>query len=74
MRARTDAGWEFWDRTQAHYLRWDGTAWVSERGLVSSTPVLINSFARVPGTANGYWAVGTTSSYPCPPAQIRIER
>ncbi|MFJ5259556.1 hypothetical protein ACIQAC_03615 [Streptomyces sp. NPDC088387] len=68
------AGWDFWDQTRAHYLRRDGTAWVSERGPLSSTPVLTSSLVRVPGTADGYWAVGTTSSYPYPPAQIRIER
>ncbi|MFD4525446.1 hypothetical protein ACFWP7_16280 [Streptomyces sp. NPDC058470] len=68
------AGWDFWDQTRAHYLRWDGTAWVSERGPVSSSPVVMNSLVRVPGTATDYWAVGTTSSYPYPPAQIRIER
>jgi hypothetical protein len=67
------SGWDFWDQTRAHYLRWDGAAWVSERGPTSTTPVLLSSLARVPGSG-GYWAVGTTSSSPYPPAQIRIER
>ncbi|MFI5679380.1 hypothetical protein [Streptomyces cellulosae] len=68
------AGWDFWDQTRAHYLRWDGTAWVSERGPVSTTPVVMNSLAAVPGSDGGYWAAGTTSSSPYPPAQVRIER
>jgi hypothetical protein len=66
------AGWDFWDQTRAHYLRWDGTAWVSERGPVAATPVVMNSLTSVPGSG-GYWAVGTTSSSPYPPAQVRIE-
>ncbi|MFJ4687974.1 hypothetical protein [Streptomyces sp. NPDC088789] len=68
------AGWDFWDQTRAHHLRWSGTGWVSERGPVASTPVLMNSLVTVPGTASDYWAVGTTSMYPSPPAQLRIER
>ncbi|WP_128377149.1 hypothetical protein [Streptomyces cavernae] len=66
------AGWDFWDETRAHYLRWNGSAWVSERGPTSTTPVLINALARIPGTGE-YWSVGTTSSYPYPPAQVRVE-
>lgn len=68
------SGWDFWDQTRAHYLRWDGAAWVSERGPTAGTPVLISSLVSVPGSGGGYWAVGTTSSSPYPPAQIRIER
>ncbi|WP_409472332.1 hypothetical protein [Streptomyces sp. HC307] len=67
------SGWDFWDQNRAHHLRWDGAAWVSERGAASSAPVVINSLVSVPG-AGGYWGVGTTSSSPYPPAQVRIER
>jgi hypothetical protein len=67
------AGWDFWDQTRAHHLRWSDGSWVSERGPVSTTPVLISALAAVPG-AGGYWAVGTDSSSPYPPAQVRIER
>ncbi|MEU6181599.1 hypothetical protein [Streptomyces coeruleorubidus] len=67
------SGWDFWDQTRAHYLRWDGTAWVSERGPVATTPVVMNTLATVPGS-DGYWAVGTTSPPPSSTAQPRIER
>ncbi|WP_406445758.1 hypothetical protein OHB14_42245 [Streptomyces sp. NBC_01613] len=67
------AGWDFWDQTRAHHLRWDGEAWVSERGPTATTPVLPLALASVPG-AGGYWAVGTTSSSPYPPATVHIER
>jgi len=67
------AGWDFWDQTRAHYLRWDGAAWVSERGPTATTPVLPLALASVPG-AGGYWSVGTTSSSPYPPAQVHIEQ
>lgn len=67
------AGWDFWDQTRAHYLRWDDGAWVSERGPLTSTPVLPIGLASVPG-AGGYWSVGTDSSSPYPPAQVHIER
>ncbi|MET7472885.1 hypothetical protein ABZT17_00785 [Streptomyces sp. NPDC005648] len=67
------AGWDFWDQTRAHYLRWDNGSWVSERGPLSSTPVVPQALATVPGTG-GYWSVGTTSSSPYPPATVRIER
>ncbi|CAL9317593.1 hypothetical protein ABZ568_39880 [Streptomyces olindensis] len=67
------AGWDFWDQTRAHYLRWDGTAWVSERGPLATTPVVMNALAKVPGSG-GYWAVGTTSTSPSPTALPRIER
>jgi hypothetical protein len=67
------SGWDFWDQTRAHHLRWDGTAWVSERGPTATTPVLLAALATVPGSGE-YWAVGTTSSSPYPPAQVRIER
>ncbi|MES5821350.1 hypothetical protein [Streptomyces sp. RG80] len=68
------AGWDFWDQTRAHHLRWSDGSWVSERGPLSTTPVLISALAAVPGAAGGYWAVGTDSSSPYPPAQVRIER
>ncbi|MBG0855515.1 hypothetical protein I2W78_27645 [Streptomyces spinoverrucosus] len=68
------SGWDFWDQNRAHHLRWDGAAWVSERGAASSTPVVISSLVRVPDSADGYWAVGTTSTSPYPPAQVRIEQ
>ncbi|MFB6845221.1 hypothetical protein ACFCXS_10220 [Streptomyces sp. NPDC056373] len=67
------AGWDFWDQTRAHYLRWDGTAWVSERGPVASAPVVMNALAGVPGSG-GYWAVGTTSTSASSAALLRIER
>ncbi|MFC4463317.1 hypothetical protein ACFPH6_01615 [Streptomyces xiangluensis] len=67
------SGWDFWDQTRAHYLRWDGGAWVSERGPSATTPVVVNALAAVPGSG-GYWSAGTTSSSPYPPAQVRIER
>jgi hypothetical protein len=67
------AGWDFWDQTRAHYLRWEGKAWVSERGPLSSMPVLPSGLTSVPG-AGGYWSVGTDSSSPYPPAQVYIER
>ncbi|MFF3706476.1 hypothetical protein [Streptomyces phaeochromogenes] len=66
------AGWDFWDQTRAHYLRWDGAAWVSERGPLATTPVVLNALARIPGTGE-YWSVGTTSSSPYPPAHSRVE-
>ncbi len=74
-RGRPDriAGWDFWDQTRAHYLRWDGTAWVSERGPAATTPVAMNSLTSVPGS-DGYWAVGTTSTSPSSSALPRIER
>ncbi|MFF4252129.1 hypothetical protein ACFY1L_13055 [Streptomyces sp. NPDC001663] len=67
------AGWDFWDQTRAHYLRWENGSWVSERGPTSTTPVLPIGLASVPG-AGGYWSVGTTSSSPYPPAQVHIEQ
>ncbi|PWI18600.1 hypothetical protein DI272_34045 [Streptomyces sp. Act143] len=67
------AGWDFWDQTRSHHLRWEAGAWVSERGPLSATPVLVNALATVPG-AGGYWAVGTDSASPYPPAQVHIER
>ncbi|MEV7883955.1 hypothetical protein ACWD3I_10605 [Streptomyces sp. NPDC002817] len=67
------AGWDFWDQTRAHYLRWEGGAWVSERGPLSSAPVLLSGLASVPG-AGGYWSVGTNSASPYPPAQVYVER
>lgn len=74
-RGRPDriAGWDFWDQTRAHYLRWDGAAWVSERGPVATTPVVMNALAKVPGS-DGYWAVGTTSTSASSTALPRIER
>ncbi|WP_435280441.1 hypothetical protein [Streptomyces koelreuteriae] len=68
------AGWDFWDQTRAHYLRWDGAAWVSERGPVATTPVVMNALASVPGSAGGYWAVGTTSTSASSAALLRVER
>lgn len=67
------AGWDFWDQTRAHYLRWDGTTWVSERGPVATTPVVTNALAKVPGS-DGYWAVGTTSASASSTALPHIER
>ncbi|MBK3644521.1 hypothetical protein [Streptomyces sp. MBT33] len=67
------AGWDFWDQTRAHYLRWQDGGWVSERGATATTPVLPEALAAVPGTG-GYWSVGTTSFSPYPPAQVYIER
>ncbi|MDT7844580.1 hypothetical protein [Streptomyces justiciae] len=67
------AGWDFWDQTRSHHLRWEGGSWVSERGPTSSSAVLVNALAAVPG-AGGYWAVGMTPSSPYPPAQVYIEQ
>lgn len=67
------AGWEYPNWNQAHYLRWENGGWVSERGPESTSPVLMNGIARVPGT-RAYWAVGSTSFFPYPPGQARIER
>ncbi|UNO38887.1 hypothetical protein [Streptomyces sp. MST-110588] len=74
-RGRPDriTGWDFWDQSRAHYLRWDGTAWVSERGPELPPAVLMTELTPIPGTS-GYWSVGTTSFYPNPPAQLHIER
>ncbi|MHA4813800.1 hypothetical protein ACXZ65_05520 [Streptomyces aculeolatus] len=69
------AGWDFWDGASAHYLRWDGTAWTSERGPAAAqgvTPVM-SALAPIPGTG-GFWSAGTTAQSPFPPAQARIER
>lgn len=67
------AGWEYPNWNQAHYLRWEGGSWVSERGPASASPVLMNGIARVPGTRQ-YWAVGSTSFFPYPPGRARVER
>ncbi|NUR39228.1 MAG: hypothetical protein HOV73_03980, partial [Streptomyces sp.] len=67
------AGWDFWDQSRSHHLRWEAGSWVSERGPASATAVLVNALAAVPG-AGGYWAVGMTPSSPYPPAQVYIER
>ncbi|MEU6678739.1 hypothetical protein [Streptomyces sp. NPDC046925] len=68
------AGWDFWDQKRAHYLRWDGAAWVSERGPETPSTYLPEAIAPIPGTDGGYWSVGTTSFSPYPPAQLRVER
>lgn len=67
-------GWDFWDQKRAHYLRWDGAAWLSERGPETPTTFLPQAIAPIPGTDGGHWSVGTTSFSPFPPAQLRIER
>ncbi|RII08099.1 hypothetical protein DSC45_33505 [Streptomyces sp. YIM 130001] len=66
-------GWDFWDQPRAHYLRWDGTDWVGERGPETEDTFLPFALTRVPGAQGGHWAVGTTSFYRQPPAQLRIE-
>lgn len=68
------AGWDFWDQKRAHYLWWDGTAWASERGPETASTFMPEALTRIPGPDGGYWSVGTTSSSPYPPAQLRIER
>ncbi|CAM5604419.1 putative protein OS=Streptomyces alboniger OX=132473 GN=CP975_03675 PE=4 SV=1 [Streptomyces alboniger] len=68
------SGWDFWDQKRAHYLRWDGAGWVGERGPASPTAYLPEAIAAIPGTDGGHWSVGTTSSSPYPPAQLRVER
>lgn len=68
------SGWDFWDQKRAHYLRWDGTAWVSERGPEVPTTYMPEAITAIPGTDGGHWSAGTTSSSPFPPAQIRVER
>lgn len=67
-------GWDFWDQKRAHYLRWDGAAWISERGPETPATYMPQGIAPIPGTDGGYWSVGTTSSAPFPPAQLRVER
>ncbi len=69
------AGWDYRDPGSAHYLRWNGTAWTSERGPAGTDGVtpLMSALARIPGTA-GFWSAGTTAQSPYPPAQARIER
>ncbi|RFU84654.1 hypothetical protein DY218_21265 [Streptomyces triticagri] len=66
-------GWDFWDQPRAHYLRWNGTEWVGERGPETETTFLPTGLTRIPGPQGGHWAVGTTSFYAQPPAQLRIE-
>ncbi|MFE0105324.1 hypothetical protein [Streptomyces sp. NPDC059009] len=68
------SGWDFWDEKRAHYLRWNGTAWISERGPESPRAAFPLALARIPGTDGGYWSVGADSFYPIPPTQLRIER
>ncbi|MFG2502085.1 hypothetical protein ACGFSB_28220 [Streptomyces sp. NPDC048441] len=68
------SGWDFWDQKRAHYLRWDGTAWISERGPETPSTFLPEAIAPIPGTDGGFWSVGTTSFSPYPPAQLRVER
>ncbi|MEV0124045.1 hypothetical protein AB0I16_21375 [Streptomyces sp. NPDC050703] len=68
------SGWDFWDQKRAHYLRWDGTAWVGERGPESPSAYLPEAITAIPGTDGGHWSAGTTSFSPYPPAQIRVER
>ncbi|MGV9880236.1 hypothetical protein [Streptomyces sp. NPDC003006] len=68
------SGWDFWDQKRAHYLRWDGTAWIGERGPETPAAYLPEALAPIPGTDGGLWSVGTTSFSPYPPAQIRVER
>lgn len=67
-------GWDFWDQKRAHYLRWDGTAWLSERGPETPSTYLPQAITPIPGTDGGHWSVGTTSFSPYPPAQLRVER
>lgn len=68
------SGWDFWDQKRAHYLRWSGTAWLSERGPETPSTYLPQAIAPIPGTEGGLWSVGTTSFSPFPPAQLRVER
>ncbi|MGW7514717.1 hypothetical protein ACWGJ2_03905 [Streptomyces sp. NPDC054796] len=70
------SGWDFWDQSRSHYLRWDAAAeaWTSQRG--PATPEikpLMNNVTAIPGT-DGFWSVGTTSRYAYPPAQLHVER
>ncbi|MGA4844024.1 hypothetical protein [Streptomyces sp. G45] len=67
-------GWDFWDQKRAHYLRWDGAAWVSERGPETPRTYLPTALTPIPGAPGEYWSVGTTSFDPYPPAQVRVER
>ncbi|MEU7581148.1 hypothetical protein AB0B50_26500 [Streptomyces sp. NPDC041068] len=74
-RGRPDviSGWDFWDQKRAHYLRWNGTTWISERGPETPDAYMPEAITRIPGT-NGCWSVGTTSFSPYPPAHLRVER
>lgn len=67
-------GWDFWDDSSAHYLRWDGTAWTSERGAANGVDAYVRDVARIPGTANGIWSVGHTMNTPAADTHFRIER
>ncbi|WP_419999851.1 hypothetical protein [Streptomyces boninensis] len=69
------SGWDFWDDTSAHYLRWEAGNWVTVRGPAapSGKAAMMNGIARIPGTGD-YLSVGTDASSPFPPAQLRIER
>ncbi|MEV7194367.1 hypothetical protein AB0N81_21545 [Streptomyces sp. NPDC093510] len=75
-RGRPDliSGWDFWDQKRAHYLRWNGTTWVSERGPETPDTYMTEALTRIPGTDGHHWSVGTTSFSPYPPAQLRVER
>lgn len=68
------AGWDFWEDSQAHYLRWNGTTWVGERGPASDVHPYIRDVTTVPGTAGSAWAVGSTLRTSAETAQLRIER
>lgn len=71
------AGWDFWEDSQAHYLRWNGTTWVGEKGPASEVHPYIRDVATVPGAsgaADTVWAVGSTLRLSGDSAQLRIER
>lgn len=69
-------GWDFWDDSSAHYLRWDGTEWAGERGAADGVDAYVRDVASIPGTGaqGGAWSVGHTRNVPAAEVRFRIER
>ncbi|MGP3991012.1 hypothetical protein [Streptomyces sp. 3N207] len=43
-------GWDFWDDSSAHYLRWTGAEWAGERGAADGVDAYVRDVASIPGT------------------------
>lgn len=67
-------GWDFWDSSSAHYLRWNGTQWAGERGGANGVDAYVRDVASVPGPAGGAWSVGHSRNTSPDQTQFRIER
>ncbi|MBO8196648.1 hypothetical protein ITI46_34210 [Streptomyces oryzae] len=83
-------GWDFWDDSSAHYLRWSGTEWAGERGAADGVDAYVRDVAHIPGTGagtdsgtstgtstatqGGAWSVGHTRNVPAAEVRFRIER